>query len=475
MINRTDTISAINSKMIGVLSDTEVLLVSSIQGKRTLHSTLLPSDASQPSGLFAFLWQAGLTEVWVMPDTILSHTATCAWVEQASTHWIVIAHPNPPQPTRPQCVFFWPKGSSRSETRRLTLVFPEQGGWNWVLPDAKSLLATVTYLDQVLGRSVIDSPDLVAHQLLTNLTPNQPPAKLRSSSTESDIFSRLNNITLAMIEENAHHSVWMRSLTLAEQRQKYLHKYTHLSQHLEACLAVQLGAGATTYSPNGRAYDGSRPGIWCVHAEFAGSIFDGKRLPNGLHGTWISTPQVKCYQDISYSVSVREGYYWSQAQELLTPWAQMLWQAADRLHTHPQSYRHKQGKANAFQTIKQLAQRSVAILAEDETHGGWARPDWWAQVIGRSRSIFFTHLANLARRGIMPVLADQDALWIISDDPNPLTAVPGLVSIQRWKGYLVGYEVPLPLSHEVKAAFRAAEHPDQVVKMLDALADETFP
>lgn len=71
----------------------------------------------------------------------------------------------------------------------------------------------------------------------------------------------------------------------------------------------------------------------------------------------------------------------------------------------------------------------------------------------------------------MPVLVDRDALWVVSDDPNPLTAVRGLITAQRWKGYMIGYEVPLPLSHEVKAAFRTSGQPEQVAIALDTLAE----
>ena len=499
MIHKTDTISTINSNTIGVLTDSEVQMISVVQGKRTLRSVLLPADASEPGGLLAFLWQAGLTSVWVMPGTTLSRTATCGWFEQASPYWVVVTHPDPREPARPHCAFLWPKGGGQREARRLAFVFPERIGWDWVLPDAKSLLATVTYLDQVLAKHLIDSPDLIAHQLLTDLTQDQPLTRLRALPTELYTLLRGGETPSSVIEKNTRdlslplpannslplptnnslplpaNKMWMRPLTLAEQRQRYLHKYVHLSRCLEACMAVPLGVGEATYSSNGRAYDGMRPGLWRVYAEPAGSIFDGKHLPRCLSDEWMSTPQVKCCQDISYQVSVREGYYWPQSYEPLTLWAKTLWQAAERLHTHPQSYRHGQGRANAFQTIKQLAQRGIAILAEDEQRGGWARLDWWTQIVGRSRAMLFTHLAGFARKGTMPVLVDGDALWVVSDDPNPLTAVRGLVTVQRWKGYLVGYEVPLPLSHEVKAVFRTVEHPDQVAMALDTLAGEVFP
>ena len=75
----------------------------------------------------------------------------------------------------------------------------------------------------------------------------------------------------------------------------------------------------------------------------------------------------------------------------------------------------------------------------------------------------------------MPVVVDSDALWVVSNDPNPLTAVPGLVAAARWRGYTLGYEVPLPLSGEVREAFRTAEHAGQLIRALESLADEVFP
>src|SRR5437588_13063546 len=73
--------------------------------------------------------------------------------------------------------------------------------------------------------------------------------------------------------------VWKRSLKLVEQRQKYLHKYTHFSHYLEACLNVQLGVGGPQVAASRRLYDSVRAGIWRVNGELAGSIFDGKLPP----------------------------------------------------------------------------------------------------------------------------------------------------------------------------------------------------
>ncbi len=470
MMNLASTTSSMlnsNQNRIGVLTDTEVLLVDVVQRKRVLRSNLLPLDAHTMSVLLEYLWQLGLSEVWVLPSTTLSQTATCALFEDNIGPWVAVVHPNPSEPGRPLCALLFPKGNGQREARRLTFVFPEHAGWGWVLPDARSLLATVTYLDQTLGRPIIDSPDLVAHQLLTELALDQSTSGLHSSPIDLHTLHNRDGTTLSLME-SVRDLIWMRPLTLMEQRQRYLHKYKHISPYLEACTTVRLGMGAPKFSATGRDYDGIRPGIWRVDVEQAGSIFDGKKLPYFLDGKWISTPQVKCCEDIGYRVYVREGYYWTQSYEPLKQWGKTLWQAGERLYS--QGYHHEYGKANAFHTIKLLAQLGVAILAKEKNDGGWARPDWWVQIVGRSRAILFNHLASFARKGIMPVLVNQDAFWVVSDDPNPLTTVPWLKDTHRWRGYFVGYKVPLPLSNEVKAIFRTTESPDQVARALDTLA-----
>jgi len=460
---------------IGILAETEVLFVDGAGGKRVLRSLLLSAEASDLSQLVEFLWQAELSEVWVLPATPLSRTVTCASWEQAYPHWTTVVHPAPHHSARPSCVLLWPREGSRRPGRRLTLVFPEYAGWGWVLPDAKSLLATVTYLDQVLGRSVADAPELVAPQLLTELTADQPTTSLRSSPGALSHHLPTSAGMPRLLLQSPPELAWKRPLTLQEQRQRYLHNYTHLSLVLEAAMGVALGVGVPQHSPTGRAYDGRHPGLWRVEAEPAGSLFDGRRLPSCLEGEWMSTPQVQCCRTIGYQVHIQEGYAWSEAHPVLQRWARTLWQAAERLHTGPQLFRHGQARANASSTITKLAELGVALLAEGQSAGGWGRPDWWASLVGSSRAALFAHLVRLVRKGSMPVLVAHDALWVVSNDPDPLTAVPGLVTARPWQGYSVGYVDPLPLSGEVQAAFRTTEDASHLAQRLDTLAREAFP
>ncbi|HEX9131969.1 MAG TPA: hypothetical protein VF844_06730 [Ktedonobacteraceae bacterium] len=59
----------------------------------------------------------------------------------------------------------------------------------------------------------------------------------------------------------------------------------------------------------------------------------------------------------------------------------------------------------------------------------------------------------------------------MSNDPDPLTAVPGLVTARNWQGYSVGYADPLP--EEVQAAFRATDDASHLGQRLDTLARDS--
>src|SRR6266851_6686556 len=276
MSNRNNLLPIMNPQTtIGVLTETEMLFVDATGGKRILRSLLLPAEASDLNRLVESLWQAELSEVWVLPTTPLSRTVTCVRCEQVPRHWTTVVHPAPHHPTRPSCVLLWPREGNRRPGRRLALVFPEHADWGWVLPDAKSLLASVTYLDQVLGRPVADAPELVAPQVLTELTTDQLTTSLGASQGALSHPPTRDSMPLSLLQ-SPRELAWKRPLTLVEQRQRYVHNYTHVSLSLQATTSASLGVGVPQLSPTGRAYDGRRPGLWRVEVEPAGSLFDGR-------------------------------------------------------------------------------------------------------------------------------------------------------------------------------------------------------
>jgi|SRR5437667_6927261 len=98
---------------MGVLTENELLLVGLDQGKRVLHSRLLPREAHDLAGLLEYLWQQEVTSVWVLPSTGFSQRVTCTELRQASAHWTTLVHPAPSEPTRPSSALIWPKNPER--------------------------------------------------------------------------------------------------------------------------------------------------------------------------------------------------------------------------------------------------------------------------------------------------------------------------------------------------------------------------
>jgi hypothetical protein len=456
------------NSMLGVLTDTDFIQVSTAGGKRVLQSIPVPAEMSDLSALFLHAVQTGLTSVWAMPGSRFSCEATCSLLEQNDSVWEVVARPGPLDPTRPACACVWRKVGAGRQGPILSLVFPEYGGWRWQLPDASTLLATVTYVEHALGMPARCSLEQLALDLLKGLTVEADASWTRPLTID---MPTSDGQTIPMLE-SAQPIVWMRPLTVTEWRMRYLHKYEHNTLDLEACAEVLLGAGNLLHSVNGRAYDGKLPGIWRVKAVTAGSLFDGKYLPSCIHGEWMCTPEVKCCIDIAYQVQVIEGYYWPESYRTLERWATTLCKAHQRLTMAGTTYRHTQARNNVSHTIQTITQLGIGTLLDEKAPGGLYRPDWWAQITGQSRARMFTHMGTLVRRGYMPVLVDRHALWFVSNDPHPLTAVPGLLSPGKSGRYKAAYETPLALSREIKEAFRTTNSADQLATLLDTLAKQ---
>lgn len=473
---------------IGVLTDIGIQYVEELSKKRVMRTLPLLPFEHTASRLFEQVWEVGLSEIWIQPGSRWASLADSAWTAQAKEHWEFFVRPDQRESARPYAIMVWPKQRTVAHGRRMTFMLAEPAVWNWQLSDATSLLATVTYVRQALGRPILDPPDLLAHQLLRDLTHDTPLAQGHASKAAlPPLFARTEGaekpnsepavppLGVALGLPSNDDLYWMRPLTFREERQKYLHKYTHFSRELLACMQVPLGIGEGQYCATGRTYDGIRAGIWRVYAERAGSLFDGTRLPAAFGDEWMSTPQVKCCQDIGYRIEVREGYWWQESAPLFRAWGKHLWQAGERLQTQPQMYHHVQARGNALQTIQWLAARSIELLGEERVRGGWGRPDWSAQVTGRARAQLFASLVHLVRSDAFPILVTRQALWVVSNNPNPQASVPMLFSRQRWRGYSVAYKVPLALSSEVRTLLRTPEQAALVASSLDALAAETAP
>jgi hypothetical protein len=285
--------------------------------------------------------------------------------------------------------------------------------------------------------------------------------------------------TMVPLKKSARDLTWKRQLTAKEKKMKFVHKYDKNSMYLASCTGILLGEGDPE-QVGGDAYDDRLPGFWMVKADRAESPYNGVELPSPVRTQWMTTPVVQCCRKLGYQVDVIEGYQWrdpGRYHRTLESWANMLWAVRQSLKTSSPTfnseYKHIQGRENAYSTIGAIAHVGIGKLGDEDTSGGLFRPDIWALVVGRSFANIFYNIETFRKAGYIPALVYTDALWYVSNDPDPQTALPGIVDKQdKLGGYKVVYNPPLAMSKDVIDAFAKIDSPTKLVRRLNELAGE---
>src|SRR2546421_3385377 len=206
----------------GVLTDTDFLLLGAAGGKRTLQSIPVPPQVNNLGTLFQQAVLAGLSLLWVMPGSKFSRDLSRPLLEEVNSVWEVTVTSSQLDPQRPVYAQVWRKLPAGRQGPILSLTFPEYAGWNWQLPDAATLLATLTYLEHTLGTSVSYSPRQLALDLLKSMTIDANPSWTRPPTIDLHTLATRDGQILP-IRESAQPVIWMRPLTVTEWRMNYLH------------------------------------------------------------------------------------------------------------------------------------------------------------------------------------------------------------------------------------------------------------
>jgi hypothetical protein len=425
--------------------------------------------------------EANVTYVWVMPGSQLSQRIERAFITGVDSEWDAFASYSRIDENRPMFARIWRKKTAGRAGRTIYVGFPEYGTWPWKCPDAITLLATVNYIDHALGLPVVWSPGYMALDLMKALNVEKRASWLSRLTVDLMTLPTENGVTVPL-KKSARDLTWKRALTPREKKMKWVHKYDKNSMYLAACTGILLGEGDPD-QVSGDAYDDRLPGFWRVRADRAESLYDGVKLPSPVRTEWMTTPVVICCRKLGYQVEVIEGYQWrdpGRYHRTLESWATTLWAVRQRLKvsspTFDQEYKHAQGRENAYATISAIAHVGVGKLGDPDTSGGLFRPDIWALVVGRSFANMFYNIETFRKAGFTPALVYTDALWFISNDPNPETALPAIVDKQdKLGGYKVVYNPPLAMSKDVIDSFAKIDSPTKLVRRLNELAGEDDP
>lgn len=245
--------------------------------------------------------------------------------------------------------------------------------------------------------------------------------------------------------------VWTRDLQPAEAEKAYLHVYDRNAHYVAAAGATLLGGAIpATHFPDGAEFDQRRPGFWRITTPAWDDPFQPDPFPPDFitgqrsETSWVATPSLwwLTNPDLDFGrgmeIEILEAYLWpalptrsgprdtstARTSRYLEGWTAHLREALKALKndsSHDAEMVLPDVKLTGVAPIGKFAAERQA-----ERQSPLYRPDWRHQVIAQAKSNMRWMIDKIGTRtGHWPVAIYFDALYYVSDDPNPITAWPG--------------------------------------------------
>lgn len=197
---------------------------------------------------------------------------------------------------------------------------------------------------------------------------------------------------------------------------RYVHSYDKNAMYLAACSSVELGIAGLQY--------------------FAGQSFD-KRLPGYWYdvvmGEWVMTPRAEyLYQRVDLT-AYDEAWTWPIHGRALEPWYKRIRDArAELIQDNSEECRA------ALRLVKQMYTATIGLWgsstfrAPDDPR---YRPDWRHAIIAQATANMSRNIDKVeasaymsAYSGYLLAWTDVDTLHFLSNEPNPLDALPAVLT-----------------------------------------------
>ncbi|HEV2580459.1 MAG TPA: hypothetical protein VGT44_06365, partial [Ktedonobacteraceae bacterium] len=326
------------------------------------------------------------------------------------------------------------------------LGYAGRGRWGWQgVGAAEGLLATVQLLERHLGVPVEWSSGHMGTALLKLLWQKKPGMIL-------DVARDLRDLPFGLA---ARDILFRRALTTAMIGMT-LHVYDKNSAYLSACRGLaRMGVGEPSHlvaREGGEPIRPGLPGIYRVTLRDAGwrdACFDGELLPPLLEEgqEWITNDLLLYVLGRGMPLHLHEAWVFRDYAPILDKWAKTLWDARARLRLAMATFPQRQAERDAYATVGEIAHVSVGgFAASKEVHPSrrMIHPNWWADVVSKARINQLCNLESLAAGAGAPVLVYSDGVYYASRDPNPHSAVPGILDRQaELGGYKHVYSLPI--------------------------------
>lgn len=342
----------------------------------------------------------------------------------------------------------------------------DDGSWRLEqVENPLDFLGAMCYLREALGIDVKYSPGWSGVRYMKQRNVSRPDWVQKISLPDVGNFSEGD-------------CLWTRPLINEEYRKQYMHFYDRNSMYLAATTGAELGEGTPEYTTT---YDSKACGVWDItllpphdYSDLLPFIVENAK-------SWAVTPVVEMAKKMGFRVQVHGGYVWKKHHRTLQAWAKNLWDLRLSLKTDTGKYPNSVARIAAYEMVKLIANQSIGWLDLSKERGKaeaekdqWHRPDWHDQIIGLARARMFLKIWEIAQLVQMyPCAVYTDAIAYCSDDPNPETAVPGLM---RRSTELGGFKHvrTIPMSDVLCSLFNSDLPAFEVMGRVKKLVGEQF-
>jgi hypothetical protein len=195
-----------------------------------------------------------------------------------------------------------------------------------------------------------------------------------------------------------------------------------------------FGEGTPIYKKN-IPFDSKTIGLWRIkNIQVQNTEYDNTLLPIPYDSQWIYTPVGKTMEKLGFSFEVEDAYIWEKSHKTLADFASIMWDCRTKLEV---------------ETVKSERIREMAIywtkFIIKATSGGFNftfngkksalyRPDFTNIIKAANKERMYLTIEKNKLAGYYPLLVYIDAIYYLSDNPNPYEAIPGMLDREHAYG-----------------------------------------
>ena len=193
----------------------------------------------------------------------------------------------------------------------------------------------------------------------------------------------------------------------------------------------------------------------------AGKLPFDKRLPGywlariaGAEERWACTPTVAWALERGQAVTITEASVWTKHSRAMETWYERLRTARTALYddTTPAG----RLALGALKYTYALTISGFNSVWNRDKRSPLYRPDWRHLVIAQANANMSRALHKMDAAGYTPVAVHKDAVYLLSDEPDPVKACPPSVTLGTGLGHFKVQDAAIPLDTVLPAFDGAA-------------------